>query len=55
MKAVLGIHVGHDASVCLIIDGHIKLAFQEERFSRVKNHTGFPFKSLKKNQKLFDK
>ena len=48
MKAVLGIHVGHDASACLIIDGHIKLAIQEERFSRVKNHTGFPFKSLKK-------
>ena len=46
MKAVLGIHVGHDASICLSIDGSIILAIQEERFTRIKNHTGFPFKSL---------
>ena len=46
MKAVLGIHAGHDASICLSIDGSIILAIQEERFSRIKNHTGFPFKSL---------
>ena len=47
MKAVLGIHVGHDSSICLYVDGSIILAIQEERFSRIKNHTGFPFKSLK--------
>ena len=47
MQVVLGIHIGHDSSICLIVDGKIKFALQEERFSRIKNHTGFPFKSLK--------
>jgi len=54
MIAVLGIHLGHDASVCLTIDGKVSLAIQEERFSRVKNHTGYPFRSLKVVRKYLD-
>jgi len=43
---VLGIHIGHDASCALLIDGNVILALQEERFSRIKNHTGVPYHSL---------
>tara|TARA_Y100001968_G_C19422314_1_gene752441 strand:+ start:501 stop:2228 length:1728 start_codon:yes stop_codon:yes gene_type:complete len=46
MHVVVSIHTGHDSSAVLLINGKIELALQEERFSRVKNHTGFPFKSL---------
>ena len=46
MKIFLGIHVGHNASATLMIDGRIKLALQEERFTNIKNFNGFPVKSL---------
>ncbi|MFM8313840.1 MAG: carbamoyltransferase N-terminal domain-containing protein, partial [Deltaproteobacteria bacterium] len=36
----------HNASAALFIDGKLKLAIQEERFSRKKNHTGFPKQAL---------
>jgi len=43
---VLGIHDGHNAAACLLMDGKVMGAVQEERFSRIKNHDGFPFKSV---------
>ncbi len=43
---ILGIHDGHNASVCLMIDGEIKFLIQEERIVREKNKMGFPYKSL---------
>jgi len=43
---VLGVHDGHNASVCLMIDGRIRLALQEERIRRIKNCPGFPEKAL---------
>ena len=47
MSVILGIHVGHNASVALMINGNIKLALQEERFQNIKNFQGFPEKSLR--------
>ena len=32
----------HDSAACLIVDGHIVAAAQEERFSRVKHDASFP-------------
>jgi carbamoyltransferase len=36
----------HDSSACLVRDGKIIAAAQEERFSRVKNTDEFPIQSL---------
>lgn len=45
---VLGIHTGIDASACLLDNGVIRFALQEERFVRKKNYVGFPQKSVAK-------
>ncbi len=44
---VLGIHYGHNATVCLVEDGKVTFCQSEERFSRLKNSTGFPSLTLK--------
>jgi len=44
---VLGIHDGHNASICLIEDGIPKFAIQEERLVNEKNKSGFPRESIK--------
>lgn len=38
----LGLHLGHNASACLMIKGEIVGLVQEERMTKVKNQTGFP-------------
>jgi len=43
---VLGINDYHDSSVCLLENGKIVFALQEERLSRVKNQSGFPYQAL---------
>ena len=43
---ILGIYPGHNASAALMIDGRIVGMVQEERFTRRKNQTGFPKKSI---------
>jgi len=43
---IVGIHDNHNASVCLLEDGVVKFAVQEERIVRKKNYTGFPYKGL---------
>ncbi len=47
MKTYLGIHVGHNASAALMVNGKIVHALQEERFTNQKNFMGFPEKSLR--------
>ena len=51
---IIGIHDGHNASVCLFEDGKIKFAIQEERLNKIKNYDGFPYlaleETLKKNR-----
>ena len=53
MKVFLGIHVGHNASAALMVNGEIKFALQEERFTNQKNFMGFPEKSLKYQKNLY--
>jgi carbamoyltransferase len=43
---ILGIHDGHNASACLLEDGVVRAAVQEERLSRLKNHNGFPARAI---------
>ena len=48
MIKILGIAAFyHDSSASLIIDGHIKYAIQEERFTRLKHDSSFPAQSIK--------
>jgi carbamoyltransferase len=45
---ILGINAYHgDASACLIGDGHLLAAAEEERFNRIKHWAGFPLESIK--------
>ncbi len=44
---ILGVWDGHNATACLTIDGKIDSCISEERFTRVKNCSGFPEKSIK--------
>lgn len=42
----LGIHDGHNATACLIVDGQIKACIAEERLVRIKNWCGFPQQAI---------
>ena len=45
---ILGLNVFHaDTSACLVKDGKIVSAVEEERFTRVKHYAGFPINSIK--------
>lgn len=43
---IIGINVSHNASACLMIDGKIVIAAQEERFTKIKNYCGYPMQSI---------
>ena len=43
---ILGIHSGHNASICLGDDKGIIFAVQEERLTGEKNYWGFPSQSI---------
>jgi len=43
---ILGVHYGHNASVCLIQDGRVTFCQSEERLNRIKNCVGFPAQTL---------
>jgi carbamoyltransferase len=43
---VLGIHIGHDSSAALIVDGKIVADVAEERFSRTKHYSGLPVQAV---------
>jgi len=48
MKNILGISAFyHDSAAALLIDGKIVAAAQEERFTRVKHDSSYPFNSIK--------
>ena len=51
----LGINVSHGASAALMIDGEIVMAFQEERFNKIKNFIGYPKKSIEECIKFVNK
>lgn len=44
---VLGIHDGHTATACLLVNGKITSMASEERFTNVKNQGGFPKNAVK--------
>jgi carbamoyltransferase len=45
---IVGISAGyHDAACCLLVDGTLIAAAQEERFSRIKNDKSFPRRALR--------
>ena len=47
MKKILGINAYHgDSSACILIDGKLIAAVEEERFRRIKHWAGFPSESI---------
>lgn len=47
MTAILGLSAFfHDSAACLVVDGEIVAAVQEERFTRIKNDAAFPARSI---------
>jgi carbamoyltransferase len=45
---ILGLNINHpDSSACLIVNGEILFAVEEERYSRIKHHSGFPINAIK--------
>lgn len=45
---ILGISLGHDSGASIISDGVLKVALNEERLSRKKLHSGYPYSSIEK-------
>ena len=47
MKSILGISAYyHDSAACILIDGEIIAAAQEERFTRIKHDSSYPFNAI---------
>ncbi len=47
MTSILGINAYHpDASACILVDGKLVAAVEEERFTRIKHWAGFPRSSI---------
>ncbi len=44
---ILGIAISHNSSASIMINGEIKGLIQEERFTKVKNQSGFPLLAIK--------
>ncbi len=45
---ILGINAYHpDSSACLVVNGKIEIAIEEERINRIKHWAGFPLNSIK--------
>jgi carbamoyltransferase len=45
---IIGISSGyHDSACCLLVDGKVRAAVQEERFTRIKNDSSFPRNALR--------
>lgn len=48
MVSILGVSAFyHDSAACLVVDGEIVAAAQEERFTRIKHDHGFPIEATK--------
>ena len=47
-KIILGINTSHaDSSACLIVEGRLVAAIEEERMNRIKHYAGFPAQAIK--------
>ncbi len=48
MKIIIGINTNHaDSSACIVIDGQLIAAIEEERLNRIKHFSGYPIESIK--------
>ena len=48
MKIIIGVNSNHaDSSACIIVDGKLVAALEEERINRIKHFAGFPMESIK--------
>ena len=48
MKIILGVNSNHaDSSACIIVNGKLVAALEEERINRIKHFSGFPIESIK--------
>ena len=55
MSRILGISAYyHDSAACLVQDGRIVAALQEERFSRLKHDSAFPLQAVRAALKIAD-
>ena len=46
---ILGINTYHaDSSACIIVNGKLVSAIEEERINRVKHYAGYPIQAIKK-------
>ena len=53
MQIILGINANHaDSSSCIIINGKLVAAVEEERINRKKHFSGFPFQSIEECLKI---
>ena len=44
---IIGLNINHaDSAACIIVNGKIVAAIEEERFVRKKHYSGFPFHSI---------
>ena len=44
---ILGLNINHaDTSACIVINGKIEFAIEEERFTRIKHYSQFPLNSI---------
>jgi carbamoyltransferase len=47
VSVILGLNAFHgDSSACLIVDGNLVAAAEEERFRRIKHWAGFPSQAI---------
>ncbi len=56
MKIIIGINAFHaDASACIIVDGKLVAAIEEERLNRIKHFSGYPINAVKECLKIAKK
>ena len=56
MRVILGINAYHaDSSACLVINGKLIAAIEEERLNRKKHFAGYPIESIKECLKIANK
>ncbi len=53
MKIIIGINANHaDSSACIIVDGKLVAAVEEERLNRIKHFSGYPILSIKECMRI---
>ena len=56
MKIIIGINTYHaDSSACIIVNGKLIAAIEEERINRKKHYSGYPIESIKECLRIADK